>query len=409
MSCSIQLTVLAVFAATALCLNLDSSNQTSIKQAAATIAGGLYTYHNTSSTAGLFNQPEPWFWWLSGAGWTALIDYTVYTNDTTYVSDIHSALSQNLGANYDFAPAEQSGWEANDDQVYWVYSALTAMEYGFPALSCETSPNNNIGNCTNSWQAVAVHAFEDFVTRWNIDSQTCGGGLKWQYDPTANGWTYKNAVSNGGFFQTAARLARYTGNQTYTDWATKVWDWSITAGLVGSEYHVFDGTSDGDGANCSSVDHDEWSYNIASYLHGAAHMYAHTNDSMWETIVASLIDTANATFFTPYSNATGIMYEQMCEKQALCSTDQSSFKGSLANWMGKTAVLVPSVSQRIMTLLEASARGAAASCSGDNSTCGTKWYVGGFDGQVGFGQELSALDAVLSVLVTDAPKLAVLA
>ncbi|KAK0853926.1 hypothetical protein LTR03_002554 [Friedmanniomyces endolithicus] len=377
MSRSVQLVVLAVFAASALCLDLDISNQTSIKQAAATIAGGLYEYHDTSSTAGLFNS----------AGWTALIDYTAYTNDTTYVSDMHTALSQNLGSNYDFVPAEQSGWEANDDQVYWVYSALTAMEYGFPPLPCKAALNNTIGNCTNSWQAVAVHAFEDFVTRWNLDSQTCGGGLKWQYDPTAKGWTYKNSVSNAGFFQTAARLARYTGNETYSDWATKIWNWSVTSGLVGSGYHV----------------------NIASYLHGAAHMSAHTNASIWTAIVNNLLDTATTTFFSPFPNATGIMYEPICEKQAACSTDQSSFKGSLANWMGKTAVLVPSVSQKIMALLGSSAQGAAAGCSGGNGTCGTKWYVGGFDGQVGFGQQLSALDAVLSLLVGDAPELAVLA
>lgn len=148
--------------------------------------------------------------------------------------------------------------------------------------------------------------------------------------------------------------------------------------------------------------------NIASYLHGAAHMYAFSaDDSIWEIIVNGLVTTANTTFFTPFGNATGIMYEQMCEKQGTCSTDQSSFKGSLANWMGKTAVLVPSVSQDIMTLLTSSAQGAASSCSGNNSTCGTKWFTDGFDGQVGFGQELGALNAVLSLLVSDAPKLAV--
>jgi len=149
--------------------------------------------------------------------------------------------------------------------------------------------------------------------------------------------------------------------------------------------------------------------NIASYLHGAAHMSAHTNASIWTAIVNNLLDTATTTFFSPFPNATGIMYEPICEKQAACSTDQSSFKGSLANWMGKTAVLVPSVSQKIMALLGSSAQGAAAGCSGGNGTCGTKWYVGGFDGQVGFGQQLSALDAVLSLLVGDAPELAVLA
>ncbi|KAK3113878.1 hypothetical protein LTR53_008395 [Teratosphaeriaceae sp. CCFEE 6253] len=409
MASCMQIALLAMLAATARCLTLDASNQTSIRQAAATISGGLYAYHDPNATTGQFTQPEPWFWWLSGAGWTALIDYTVYTNDTSYTSDIHSALSQNLGANYDFAPAEQSGWEANDDQVYWVYSALTAMEYDFPPLPCKVAANNTIGKCTNSWYAVAAHAFDDFVLRWEIDSETCGGGLKWQYDPKAKGWNYKNAVTNGGFFQTAARLARYSGNQTYADWATKVWNWSVTTGLVGADYHVFDGMGDADEANCTSVDHDEWSYNIASYLHGAAHMYAFTNDSTWETVVRGLVTTANSTFFTPSANATGVMYEQMCEKRALCSTDQSSFKGSLANWLGKTAALVPSVVQDVTALLVSSARGAAASCSGTNGTCGTRWYVGGYDGQTGFGQELSALDAVLSLLAASAPELATLA
>ncbi|KAK0266096.1 hypothetical protein LTS09_000045 [Friedmanniomyces endolithicus] len=132
--------------------------------------------------------------------------------------------------------------------------------------------------------------------------------------------------------------------------------------------------------------------NIASYLHGAAHMSAHTHAPIWTTIVTGLLDTATTTFFSPFPNATGIMYEPICEKQAACSTDQSSFKGSLANWMGKTAVLVPSVSERIMALLGESARGAAAGCSGEEGMCGTK----------------CALDAVLSLLVGGAPELAVL-
>lgn len=283
------------------------------------------------------------------------------------------------------------------------------MEYDFPALPCETSANNSVGKCANSWYAASVHAFEDFVVRWDIDSQTCDGGLKWQYTSTANGWNYKNSVANGGFFQTAARLARYTGNQTYGDWATKVWDWSVSVGLVGMDFHVFDGTSDADGANCSSIDHDEWSYNIATYLHGAAHMYAYTNASVWETVVHGLVEAANATFFTPFSNATDVMYEPMCEKSATCSTDQTSFKGSLSNWLAKSAVLVPSAQEDITSMLTASAQGAAASCSGSgNGTCGVKWYIDGFDGQAGFGQELSALDAVQSLLIQNAPQLAVL-
>ena len=52
------------------------------------------------------------------------------------------------------------------------------MEYGF-----DTLPGGP------SWDAVATNAFNLFVERWNADADTCNGGLKWQYDPKANGWT----------------------------------------------------------------------------------------------------------------------------------------------------------------------------------------------------------------------------
>ncbi|KAK4553487.1 hypothetical protein LTR86_009544 [Recurvomyces mirabilis] len=371
----------AILATTATCLHLNVNNISSIRSGATALAANLFTYHDPSSTVGQFVQPQPWFWWLSGSGWTSLIDYTAYTNDTTYIPAIQSALLQNVGSNYDFVPASQAGWEANDDQVYWVYAALTAMEYGFPPLPCEpeASAAGTTGSCQNtSWLTIANNAFEDFVTRWQNNSITCNGGLEWQYNPSAtgNGWTYKNTVTNGGFFQTAARLARFTGNATYAEWANRIWDWSAGVGLISPDFHVFDGTSDGEGANCSSVNHDEWSYNIASYLHGAANMYAFThinataavttapNATIWQSRTHGLLAAANQTFFSPFPNATGIMYEPNCELAAKCNTDQASFKGSLATWMAKTSLLVPSTKGDIFSLLPPSAVGAAASCEG---------------------------------------------
>lgn len=64
------------------------------------------------------------------------MDYTVFTNDTNHTAAILDALSDNVGDNYDFVPYSQQNWEANDDQVYWLYSALTGMEYNFTALPC---------------------------------------------------------------------------------------------------------------------------------------------------------------------------------------------------------------------------------------------------------------------------------
>ncbi|KAI0396482.1 glycoside hydrolase family 76 protein [Xylariaceae sp. FL0594] len=375
-------------------LDLNINDAQSIKSAASTVAKGLYVFHNEAATTGQFDQPKPWFWWLSGSGWNGLMDYTVYTQDTTYKKDLLSALSKNVGPNFDFVPPEQAGWEANDDQAYWLFNALTAMEYNF-----DTLPG------APSWETISTNAFNLFVKRWQDDSETCSGGLKWQYNPKANGWTYKNAVTNGAFFQTAARLARYTGDQKFADWAVKIWDWSRGVGLVSQDYHVYDGTGDDKGANCSQVNRDEWSYNIASFIHGAAHLYNFTADPTWENHVHGLVDTAAATFFNPAK--TGIMVEQKCEANHACSTDQTSFKASLARWLGKTAVLVPSLKQTIVPLLEKSAQGAAKSCSGlGNSTCGQSWTTGSFDGQSDFGVELSALETIQSLLVFEAPAFA---
>ena len=390
-------------------LTIDVQNASSIAEIATVITKGLYVYHNPLSGTGDFNQPQSWYWWLSGNGWEAILNYIVYTDDTAYEADLLSALSKNVGPAYDFVLPSQVNSEANDDQMYWVYNALTALEYNFTALPCVDLES---GGCANSWLTISVNAFELFASRWQADSTTCGGGLKWQYDPNANGYDYKNAVTNGGFFQTAARLARYTGNQTFTDWATKIWDWSTGIGIISADYHVFDGTWDGDGANCSNVSGDEWSYNVASYLHGAAHMYTLSEGALkesWESRVQGLVAASNSTFFGPTTNSTLIMYEQKCELTSSCGTDQTSFKGSLARWLGKTAMLVPSVRAGIMGLLEASAQGAAASCNGyGNSTCGLKWYVGDFDGISDFGAVLSALEVVQSLLVTTAPSLAVI-
>lgn len=103
-------------------LTLNTASTNSVKAAAKTVSKGLYVYHNEAATTGQFNQPQPWFWWLSGSGWTGLMDYTVYTKDTTYKADLLSALGKNVGPNFDFVPPEQAGWEANDDQVRLLYN-----------------------------------------------------------------------------------------------------------------------------------------------------------------------------------------------------------------------------------------------------------------------------------------------
>src|SRR5690348_10684430 len=85
-------------------------------------------------------------------------------------------------------------------------------------------------------------------------------------------FTYKKSIANGCFFNLAARLARYTGNQTYADWADTIWNWENSiVHLIDDTYHIYDGASDTE--NCTGIDKLQWTYNAGIYLHGAANMY----------------------------------------------------------------------------------------------------------------------------------------
>jgi mannan endo-1,6-alpha-mannosidase len=73
--------------------------------------------------------------------------------------------------------------------------------------------------------------------------------MRWQLWPyPGNGYNMKNAISNGGSFQLAARLALYTSNSTYAEWAQKAWDWSVSSPFVDKKtWNVVDSTVNDDG------------------------------------------------------------------------------------------------------------------------------------------------------------------
>lgn len=268
---------------------------------------------------------------------------------------------------------------------------MSAAEFGFPQ---PPDPHP-------SWQQICDNVFNDYVQRWNFDSDTCGGGLRWQFTPENAGHNYKNSISNGGFFQLAARLARITGEKVYADWAEKIWDWSSQIRLIDKDYNVFDGTDLT--INCSEVNHNLWSYNNAIYLYGAAMMQNYTNAAeRWVTRTKGLLD-ATATFFSPFPNATNIMFEAKCEKSSECNVDQLSMKAYLARWLAGTSLLVPDMAGRIGELLRASAIGASEACTAGpfGNTCGAKWYIGTSDGTSGLGQQLSAMEVMYSLLVNE--------
>lgn len=88
-----------------------------------------------------------------------------------------------------------------------------------------------------------------------------------------------------------------------------------TIGFIGPTLNVFD--SAGDLQNCSAVDHSQRSYNAATMIHGAAVLANITQAEKWINRTTGLVASAKSTFFSPYENATSVMFERQCEEQQL--------------------------------------------------------------------------------------------
>lgn len=96
------------------------------------------------------------------------------------------------------------------------------------------------------------------------------------------------------------------------------------------------------------------------------------------------------------------MSEVLCEPNEVCNDNKILFKGLVSGWLAFVALLVPSTYDEILPKLQASAQGAAASCSGmSNNTCGVRWHESKWDGWVGMEEQISATDVLSSVLVTE--------
>ena len=222
----------------------------------------FYTGNNTGDVPG--NLPDPYYWWEAGAFFGSLVNYWAFTGDSTYNKITVQALEHQAGTKGDFMPLNQTYTEGNDDQSFWALSAMMAAERNFP----NPSPS------MPGWLAMVQAVFNEQAHRW--DKTSCDGGLRWQIYTWNAGYGYKNTISNGCFFDIAARLARYTGNATYAEWANRAWNWTKETGLITPDYQVYDGTTVD--SNCSSYDRTKWTYTAGIYLHGAAVMYNYVSE-----------------------------------------------------------------------------------------------------------------------------------
>jgi mannan endo-1,6-alpha-mannosidase len=318
----------------------------------------------------------------------ALIDYWYYTGDDQYNAITTQGLLHQVGPNNDYMPPNQTLTEGNDDQGFWGMAVMSAAEYKFP-----DPPKGSPG-----WLALAQAVFNTQAFRW--DEADCGGGLRWQIFTWNNGFDYKNSISQGCFFNLAARLALYTGNQSYADWADKTWDWMVAANLIEKDtYYIPDGTHIG---NCSDITPYQWTYNAGSFLLGAAAMYNYTTGATRETWRERTEGLLNGSMIFFQGNNSDIMTEVACEPVNLCDVDQQSFKAYLSRWMAATTKWAPWSFTRIKPLLESSAKAAAAQCKGgDNGRmCGLRWTDDGkWDGTTGVGQQMAAMEVVLANII----------
>lgn len=303
-------------------------------------------------------------------------------------------------------------------------TAMTATELNF-----QNPPANG-----PQWLGLAQAVFNEEAARWAVEVQdkVCGGGLRWQVYSWANGWTYKNSISTSIYFNLGARLARYTLNDTYAQLAESSWDWITKVGLMELQpytnasknfdingqgaggYITWDGTYATD--NCSGVNGIPYTYNAAMWLLGAATMYNYvsmggysqfpehanvclqTNGSeIWQNRTQLLLNGTLNAFFRNQ-----IAVEVSCEPNLTCDTDQLSFKAYLLRTLAAITKLAAFTTTQVIPVLAASATAAALQCSGgaNGRMCGLQWTKGAkWDGTQGAGQQMAAMEAVLSNLV----------
>ncbi|KAK9466766.1 glycosyl hydrolase family 76-domain-containing protein [Lipomyces arxii] len=366
-------------------IELDLSNQDSIKSGARIVADGLMNYYNGNQSGqvpGLF--AGGYYWWECGAAWGSMLDYWFYTGDTTYSDVLKEALIFQVGQDWDYMPSNQTLSLGNDDQGFWGITVMAAAERNF------TNPDTD----QPQWLALAQAVFNSIALVW--DTEACQGGVRWQKFVFNHGYDYKNSISNGLLFQLGARLARYTRNETYADWTEKVWEWETQIGMIdGNSYYVYDGASAND--DCTNINKIQWTYNMAVFLAGSAYMYNYTESDVWKSRVDGLITTLTTFLYQD----TNIIYEPACEPSNACNVDQRSFKAYMSRWLGLTTQMAPYTHDTLFPVLIASATAAAATCNGglDGVTCGYTWLTGTYDGSFGLGEQMAALEAIQSQLI----------
>lgn len=376
---------ITLFLGLAFSFSLDTTSSKSVCLAAKYIIDGEMDYYEGiryGGTVGMFQQP--YYWWHAAEAMNSWIDYYTYcqSDNSTLRTLIQDAIIHQADSNYHFEPKNQSSVEANDDQGMWGMALAQAVEREFPTV--EGKP---------TW----LEMLETMVSRlYDRVDDTCGGGLRWQMSEDRNGYTYKNTITNGILFNLAARLARYTSNDKYVSIASEIWYWSKDVGYIVEDdgYLVYDGGHVD--LDCLDYDKTSWLYIYGVYMAGNAYLHSYTDKKRWLKNVQKLWASSSRLFFDD-----GVMYEPSCMDDDDCNDDQRAFRSLFARNLKLTSLLMSKVADEINTKLKLTSKAVAQLCSGgtDGVTCGQDWRKSGWDEVYGLGEQMCAMEVVLSNVV----------
>ncbi|KXX75764.1 hypothetical protein MMYC01_207805 [Madurella mycetomatis] len=398
-------------------LQVDFGSTASIKSAAKDVAFDLMLYYKGNQSGeipGILGLPPPsgqYYWWTGAVLWSTMLDYWRYTGDETYNTVMSEGLVHQSGPDlqHPFMPPNWTAGMSNDEHGFWGLSAMSAAELEFPSAP----------GAEPSWIELAQAVFG--ALEWRFMAQTaCNGGLRWQVSPINNGYNIKNTLSNAVFLNLGARLARYTGNQTYGEWAEKTWDWLSTVGLI-EHYGNFIGVHDSVSVeNCTNVNKESWTANTGVLLEGAAYMYNQTTgdvQSTWRTRIQNITALDFASSFPFTHSDQRILVEYNCEFGSQpCNPETHFYKGIYLRALANTAQLAPFTRDDIARRFRDSSEAAVNVCNGGASgrACAYKWNMDanwekkravdgdeGGESMVGPPEEMNALSVLLGLLVDE--------
>ncbi|KAJ6648380.1 Mannan endo-1,6-alpha-mannosidase DCW1 [Pseudolycoriella hygida] len=240
-------------------------------------------------------------WWNSANALTAIIDYTKYTEKTTYSYAIDGTFENNKNA--------EDGNFTNfyiDDTLWWGLAWVGAYDV--------------TGN-----EKYLEMAKIDADYSYEYKDGICGGGLWWTVERG-----YKNAIPNELFIKLAAALHnRVPGDSKYLSQAIEVWNWFRSSGMFNSENLINDGLD----SNCKNNGQVTWSYNQGVIIGGLVELFKGTADQNYINEAKSIAD---AVIRSTSLNPNGVLFDYGCEQgNGDCGNDGPSFKGIFNRNLGE--------------------------------------------------------------------------